>query len=118
MEKRFAQISANLTINFELHHVPKHSKQRQWRHVKGGGDRIYDADLRRVLEKAKDDIVFHIVQDEIYDGERFIVRDSKTNLNIVISPEEVNPYQWKLFVVTTMVKQNFNVGRDQLVIEV
>lgn len=118
LEKKFAEVYANLTINFELHHTPKHSKQRQWRHVKDGGDRIYDADLKRLVEKAKDDIVFHIVQEEIVDGVRFIIHDKKTKLNIVITPEETTPYAWKLFVITTMSTQNFKVGSDQLVIVV
>jgi hypothetical protein len=118
LEKKFAEISANLTISFELHHTPVHSKQRQWRHVKDGGDRIYDADLKRVLDKAKDDIVFHIIQEEIVDGVRFIVHDAKSDLNIVVGPEEINPYIWKLFVITTMTKKDFRVGPDQLVITV
>ena len=118
LEKKFAEISANLTINFELHHTPVHSKQRQWRHVASGGDRIYDADLKNLLDRAKDDIVFHIVQGDIVDGVRFIVSDNRSNLNIVISPEEENPYIWKLFVITTMVKGDFKVGMDHLVISV
>lgn len=86
--------------------------------MKDGGDRIYDADLKRLVEKAKDDIVFHIVQEEIVDGVRFIIHDKKTKLNIVITPEETTPYAWKLFVITTMSTQNFKVGSDQLVIVV
>jgi hypothetical protein len=92
LEKKFAEISANLTINFELHHTTVHSKQRQWRHVTSVGDRIYDVDLKNLLDRAKDDIVFHIVQGDIVDGVRFIVSDNRSNLNIVISPEEENPY--------------------------
>ena len=88
------------------------------RHVGEGGDRIYDADIKRTIEKAKNDIVFNIIQEEIYDGERFIIMDADTKLNIVISPEEITPYQWKLYVITTMRKDDFSVGRDQLVIEV
>ena len=52
------------------------------------------------------------------DGVRFIVSDNRSNLNIVISPEEENPYIWKLFVITTMVKSDFKVGINQLVISV
>ena len=118
LEKKFSEIFANITISFELHHTPTHSKKRQLRHVCEGGDRIYDADIKRTIEKAKNDIVFNIIQEEIYDGERFIIMDADTKLNIVISPEEITPYQWKLYVITTMRKDDFSVGRDQLVIEV
>jgi hypothetical protein len=118
LEKKFSEIFANITISFELHHTPTHSKKRQLRHVGEGGDRIYDADIKRTIEKAKNDIVFNIIQEEIYDGERFIIMDADTKLNIVISPEEITPYQWKLYVITTMRKDDFSVGRDQLVIEV
>jgi hypothetical protein len=117
LEKKFAEISANITISFELHHTPVHSKQRQWRHVKSGGDRIYDADLKRLLDKAKDDIVFHIVQGDIVSGVRFIVTDEKSNLNIVVEPEEETPYVWKLFVITTMINSDFRVGLGQLIIK-
>jgi hypothetical protein len=53
---------------------------------------------------------------DLYDGVEFIIKESETLLNIPIILEEVNPYEFNLFVKTVMKKQDFSVGRDQVVI--
>lgn len=117
LEKKIADIRANLTITFDLRHdVSGHSEKRKWRHVgQDVGRKIYDYDILKLIEAAKDDIVFNIVNDQITNGVRFIVSQSATPyLNVVIEPKVKNPYHWDLVVITQMDKKDFEVGRDQL----
>ena len=117
LEKKIAQIRANLTINYDLRHDERsqHSQKRQWRHVSAGGDRIYDLYIEQLIEAAKDDITFHIVQEQIQDGVRFIVSQKKDpHLNVIIEPKMTNPYDWVLNVISVMNKQEFSIGRGQL----
>ena len=68
-----------------------------------------------MIESAKDDIVFNIINDQIVDGVRFIVSQATSPyLNVVIEPRVKNPYNWDLVVITQMDKEDFAVGRDQL----
>ena len=117
LEKKIAELRANLTISFDLRHdVSGHSEKRKWRHVgQESGRKIYDYDILRLIESAKDDIVFNIVNDQIVDGVRFIVSQATSPyLNVVIEPRVKNPYNWDLVVITQMDKEDFAVGRDQL----
>jgi hypothetical protein len=117
LEKKIALIRANLTINYDLRHDERsqHSEKRKWRHVASGGDRIYDLYIQQLVEAAKDDITFHIVQEQIQDGVRFIVsQKSDPHLNAIIEPKMVNPYDWILYVISVMNKQYFEIGRDQV----
>ena len=117
LEKKIAQIRANLTINYDLRHDERsqHSQKRQWRHVSSGGDRIYDLYIQQLIEAAKDEITFHIVQEQIQDGVRFIVSQKKDpHLNVIIEPKMKNPYDWVLNVISVMNKQDYAIGRGQL----
>jgi len=117
LERKIAQIRANLTINYDLRHDEKsqHSQKRQWRHVSTGGDRIYDLYIEQLIDSAKDDITFHIVQEQIQDGVRFIVSQKKDpHLNVIIEPKMTNPYDWVLNVISVMNKQDYAIGRGQL----
>jgi len=122
LEKKIAAIRANLTIVLNLGYkrgsvsgMKSHAEYRKGRH---DDNRIRDWDILQVVEAAKDEIVQYIVLGDLYDGLEFIVKDSKTNLNIPIILEELSPYEFNLFVKTVMIKQNFLVGRDQIVITV
>jgi hypothetical protein len=117
LEKKIADIRANLTINYDLRHDERgqHSEKRKWRHVSAGGDRIYDLYIQQLVESAKDEITFHIVQEQIQDGVRFIVsQKAGPHLNVIIEPKMKNPYDWVLNVITVMNKQDFDIGRGQL----
>lgn len=117
LEKKIVQIRANLIINYDLRHDERgqHSEKRKWRHVSTGGDRIYDLYIQQLIESAKDEITFHIVQEQIEDSVRFIVsQKSDPHLNVVIEPKMKNPYDWVLNVITVMNKQDFNIGQNQL----
>lgn len=118
LEKKIAQITANLTINFDLRHDErsKHSQDRKWRHVgKDGGERIYDSNIKDLIEWAKNDISFNIAMEQIQDNVRFIVSQKNSPyLNVIIEPKMKNPYDWVLSVITVMNKQDFDIGRGQL----
>ena len=116
LERSIAKIKANIFINFDLRHLPgKHAEKRQFRHVGQSGLVIHDVDILRLTEKVLDDIAFSITMGEIQDGVRFVISDDKyPYLNLIIEPKEVDPYEWTLFVVTTMHKQDFAIGRGQL----
>jgi hypothetical protein len=120
LEKKIASIRANLTVVFnlgykrgEIQGMKSHAEYRKNRHQ---GDPIRDYDILKAVEKAKDDIVQYIVMGDLYDGVEFIIKESETLLNIPVILEEVNPYEFNLFVKTVMKKQDFYVGRDQIVI--
>ena len=117
LEKKIADIKANLIISYDLRHDERgsHSEKRKWRHVSSGGDRIYDLDIQQVVEAAKDEITFRIVQEEIQDGVRFIVSQKNSPyLNVIIEPKMKNAYDWILYVITVMNKEDFEIGRGQL----
>jgi hypothetical protein len=118
LEKKIAAIRANLTIVFNLGYkrgevqgMKSHAEFRKKRHE---GQPIRDYDVLKAVEKAKDDIVQLIVIGDLYNGIEFVVKESETLLNIPLILEEVNPYEFNLFVKTVMKKENFSVGRDQI----
>jgi hypothetical protein len=117
LEKKIADIKANLIINYDLRHDERslHSQKRKWRHVPEGGDRIYDVYIKELVEAAKDEITFRIVHEEIQDGVRFIV-SQKNNpyLNAIIEPKVKNAYDWILYVISVMNKEDFKIGLGQL----
>ena len=122
VEKKIAQIRANLTIIFNLGYkrgavqgMKSHAEHRKNRHQ---GDPIRDYDILSAVEKSKDTIVQYIVIGELYDGVEFIIKEKSTSLNIPVILEEVSPYEFNIFVKTVMKSDDFFVGRDQIVISV
>lgn len=120
LEKKIAEIRANLTIVFNLGYkrgevkgMKSHAEYRKGRHI---GDRIRDYDIIKAIEKAKDEITQYIVIGDLYDGIEFVVKESDTLLNIPIILEEVSPYEFNLFVKTVMKKSDFKTSYDQIVI--
>jgi len=115
LEKKISELKSNLVITYNiLTDEGGHTQLRKFRHVSSGSDRIYDYDIINLLEKAKDDITFHIVLEQIIDGVRFIVSEKEfPHLNVVLSPKKKNPYDWNLTIITVMRKEDFLVGKDQ-----
>tara|TARA_R110000868_G_scaffold149661_2_gene372240 strand:+ start:193 stop:591 length:399 start_codon:yes stop_codon:yes gene_type:complete len=116
LEKKIREIKSNLTITYNLHTDERgHTENRKFRHVGSGGDKIYDYDIINFIELAKDDITFHIVNEQITSGIRFIVSEKKFPfLNVIIEPIMKNPYEWNLTIITIMRKEFFDIGRGQL----
>jgi hypothetical protein len=93
-----------------------HAEIRKKRDFSKSGDIIRDYDILNSVKKVKDDIVQYIVIGELYDGVEFVIKDESSLLSIAIRIEEVNPYEFNLFIKTVMRDANFYVGRNQLVI--
>ena len=122
LEKKIAAIRANLTIVFNLGYkrgevkgMKSHAEFRKNRH---GNDKIRDWDILQVVEKAKDDIVQYIVMGELYNGSEFVIKDTNSLLNVPIILEQLSPYEFNLIIKTVMKKEDFSVGRNQIVIPV
>ena len=113
-EEKFHEINSEISFDFELYHDDwGHTKDRKWRH--GSGNKIYDLDIVKLLEKAKEDIIYNIIDGKIRDGRRFIVSDSSgDNLNVVIEPIKNYINEWRLIIITVMKKQDFTVSKGQL----
>jgi len=116
LERKIAELRDLVTITYVLKHdVSGHSQQRKFRHVKEGGEVIYDSEIVALMEKVKKDITYNIVVDQIQDDVRFIVSDNKyPYLNIIVAPKRKTPYEWILTVISVMNKPNFAIGRGQL----
>ena len=123
LEKKIATIKSNLTVTMNLRYqqvnVPgmkAHAEIQKKRDFSKSGDIIRDYDILNSVKKVKDDIVQYIVIGELYDGVEFVIKDESSLLSIAIRIEEVNPYEFNLFIKTVMRNDNFYVGRNQLVI--
>ena len=123
LEKKIAEIKANLTVTMNLKYqrgnvpvIKSHAEIQKKRDFSKSGDIIRDYDILNSVKKVKDDIVQYIVIGELYDGVEFVIKDESSLLSIAIRIEEVNPYEFNLFIKTVMRNANFYVGRNQLVI--
>ncbi len=114
-EQKFHEISNDITFDFELYHDEwGHTQDRKWRH--GSGDKkIYDYHIVNLLEDAKDDITYNIIDKNIKHGKRFVVsRQGGDYLNIVIEPFRLHINEWRLVIITVMKKEDFTVSKGQL----
>lgn len=113
-EEKFHELSAEIKFTFELYHdAGGHTANRKWRH--GSGEKIYDLDIVRLLEDAKEEIIYSIIDGDIRNGRRFIVsRDGGDHLNLVIKPEELEVNHWNLVIITVMRNPDFTIGKGQL----
>jgi hypothetical protein len=113
-EEKFHEISAEISFDFELHHDEwGHTKNRKWRH--GSGNKIYDLDIVRLVDDAKEEIIYNIIEGKIREGKRFIVsRLDGNNLNVVIEPIKNYINKWNLVIITVMKKEDFTVSKGQL----
>jgi hypothetical protein len=123
LEKKIAEIKSNLTVTMNLRYqqvnvlgMKTHAEIQKKRDFSKSGDIIRDYDILNSVKKVKDDIVQYIVIGELYDGVEFVIKDESSLLSIAIRIEEVNPYEFNLFIKTVMRNANFYVGRNQLVI--
>ena len=113
-EEKFHQLNSEITFTFDLHHDSGgHTMKRKWRH--GSENKISDYDIVSLLNGAKEDIVYNIIDGQIRHNRRFIVsRDGGDYLNAVITPEKIGPTHWNLVTITVMKKPDFTVSPGQL----
>lgn len=113
-EEKFHQLKAEITFTFDLYHdVGGHTSQRKWRH--GSGEKIYDLDIVKLLNDAKEDIIYNIIDGYIKPNRRFIIsRDGGDYLNVIVNPEKLDSNHWNLVTITVMKKPDFTVSAGQL----
>lgn len=113
-EDKFHELNATINFKFDLYHDRGgHTWLRKGRH--GEEDRIYDIDIVELLNDAKEEIIYSIIDREITHNTRFIVsRDGGDYLNIVVHPQRLEPNHWILTTITVMKKEGFTVGKGQL----
>ena len=123
LEKKIAEIKANLTVTMNLKYqrgnvpvIKSHAEIQKKRDFSKSGDIIRDYDILNSVNKVKDDIVQYIVIGDLYDGVQFVIKDESTLLNIPILIQEVNTYEFNLVIKTVMRGTDFYIGRGQLVI--
>lgn len=118
-EARIAQIAASISISMDVQSTG-HSDVQRFRHKDSNTVIITNSEIRGVVEKAKNDIAFHIVQGDISDDLDFVITDKESEkvITLAIIPKEVTPYHWRLIVRTVFSEkakgEPFRVGRDQL----
>ena len=113
-EDKFHQLTTHIDFTFDLHHDRGgHTYERKWRH--GKDERIYDVDIVRLLDDAKEEITYAILDGDIQNRRRFVVsREGGDDLNVVILPEELEVNHWNLVTITVMKNPDFTTGRGQL----
>ena len=133
-----SHISEPVEIRFDVEAVT-HALERQYRHGVTSGDKgkieagITKDEIIDCIESAVEEITIALMQDQfnIYQDEddyptrgvragqpnRFVIRNKKTNLNIVCQLEPGDD-EFTLTVITVMKKPDFREYRGQFVVEV
>ncbi len=97
--KLVAKFDKNIKLTFTIT-KSQHSEERQSRDE---NDYISDDEILETLRKASEDIVNDLVNDKIDIEDRFVVRDSYTNLNIVcVAHHGKSDEEIKIDVVTVI----------------
>ena len=126
-------LQKKVEIRIDLEKV-EHTSIQQYRHgfTKSTG-KIEDDDIRGLVEAAIEEITIALMQDQfdivthednyptrgVRAGEpnRFVIRNKKTNLNIVCQLE-AGDWEFTLTVITVMKKPDFKEYKVQFVVEV
>lgn len=113
-EEKFHELSGIIKFTFDLtHDSGGHTELRKKRH--GLENIILDSDIIKLLEDAKEEIIYSIIDRDIINNRRFIVsRDGGDYLNVIIHPEKIDTAHWNLVTITVMRKKGFTVGERQL----
>ena len=114
-EQKFHELIFDIKFTFELYHDSGgHTQKRKWR-AGGGDNKVYDLDLINLINDAREQIVYSIIDGHIRHKRRFILsRDGKDYLNIVIEPEKHSSTHWNMVTITNMRKKDFTVSPGQL----
>jgi len=125
LEKRIAQISANVEIRFGFDIIKtSHAEDRSDFSKRGlSGDNQYyisNLEIKEFVLYFIKDIAASIASGEIVNQDNFIIRSVDRELSIPIIAEEVSKTYWKLIVKTVFRESNFNqlkISKDQLVFD-
>jgi hypothetical protein len=125
LEKRIAQISANVEIRFGFDIIKTSHANDQSDFSKRGlqGDNqshISNLEIKEFVLYFIKEIASAIASGEIVNQDNFVIRSVDREMSIPIVAEEVSKTYWKLIVKTVFRESNFNqlkVGKDQLVFD-
>jgi hypothetical protein len=124
LEKKIAQIVSTIevTFNLEVDRIP-HTYDRSTRpelENTGYNQRpIESREIREIVMMAKTEIAEKIINREIKEGERFVIKSEKWELAIPLEPIHVSGTNWilQVFTVFRESRENpFRVGKNQIVI--
>lgn len=125
LEKRIAQISANIEITFAID-VKKtsHVYDRQDFEARKLGietiGRISNAEMVEFVHFFKKEIIEDIANGIIKDKEEFVIKSEDRQLAMAIAAEQIEGNYWKLIIITVWretPEMKFKVGVDQKVYE-
>jgi hypothetical protein len=123
LEKRIAQISANLEVIFSFDVIKTvHAEDRSNFSERGllgnNQEKISNAEMSEFVFLFKNDISEDIVSGKIEDGSEFVIRSLVNSLSMAIVADKVSNTYWKLVIKTVFRESEENrlkVGYNQLV---
>ena len=128
-EKTIAQIVSTIEVTFNLEvdripHAYDRSTRPEYKDKKFNGVEynqrpIESREIREIIMMAKTEIAEKIINREIKEGERFVVKSEKWELAIPLEPIHVSGTNWilQVFTVFRESRENpFRVGKNQIVI--
>ena len=80
--KAIGGFKRNYTIDIQMV-KSTHAEERQSRHGEDERNYISDDEIRETVRQASDTIITDVLRSKINIGDRFIVRDANTDINIV-----------------------------------
>ncbi len=125
LEKVIGQISSNLEVSFNLEiDRSGHAFDRRVRSDVSDDynqREISNGEIKEVIKLAKKEIAEKIVNHELLDSYRFVVKSTKWELAIAIKLQHNAGTYWTLIILTVFresIDNPFRTGEDQIVIYV
>jgi len=87
----------------------EHTAQRQHRDDNEGGKIVTDDEIKKTIEAALGLIINQLIKNILNLGDMVLIKNVKSNLNLIIALKENNHHNFRVdcVVVTVMVKKNF-----------
>ena len=102
-ESRIGKISKTIKIDIRLEKTA-HAGERQSRHGSTEDKFISDDEIIETVRAASERILKDILNDKIDIGQKFVVRDANTDLNIVCKLEQGGSRDELVVVIVTVIK--------------
>ena len=102
-ESRIGKISKTIKIDIRLEKTV-HAGERQSRHGTTEDKFISDDEIIETVRAASERILKDILNDKIDIGQKFVVRDANTDLNIVCKLEQGGSRDELVVVIVTVIK--------------
>ena len=113
-QKLLTYIEKPIKIHLDIE-ASKHAMDRLYRH--GFDNKIEEDDIIDVVEKSIEHLSLSLMKDELNINDDFVIKDKESNLNIACKLYSHND-EFKLVIITVMVKDDFRVRPGQFVLEI